>query len=59
MKESKKTNEREIKEKEVPAPRDRIQVIFRAESILTVDNTCASLIEQQILGLDQSSVISA
>jgi len=50
---------KEIKEKEVSAPRDTIQVTFRAESILIVDNTCASLIEQQMLGLDQSLVISA
>jgi hypothetical protein len=59
MKERKRTKQKEIKEKEVPAPRDMIQVTFRAESILTVDNTCASLIEQQMLGLDQSPVISA
>jgi hypothetical protein len=38
-------NKKERKEKEVPAPRDTIPVTFRAESILTVDNTCASLIE--------------
>jgi hypothetical protein len=59
MNERKKINKEEIKEKEVSAPRDRIEVTFRAESILTVENTCASLIEQQMLGLDQSPVISA
>jgi len=59
MKERKRTKKKEIKEREVPAPRDTIQVTFRAESTLTVDNTCASLIEQQMLGLDQTLVISA
>jgi len=59
MKERKRTKKKEIKEKEVPAPRDTIQVTFRAESLLKVNNTCASLIEQQMLGLDQSPVISA
>ena len=59
MKERERTKKKEINEKEVSAPRDTFQVTFRAESVLAVDNTCASLIEQQMLGLDQSPVISA
>jgi hypothetical protein len=59
MKERKRTKKQERKEKEIPAPRDTIQGTLRAENILPDNNTCASLIEQQMFGLDQSPVISA